>query len=86
LKKEIAGESPAEDYKRNTSFSLSSFNERFRKLIRLKISSIFSEKNIRELYKYETAWKIYFKSIDEISDFEKIKLAAIFLRENAQNT
>jgi hypothetical protein len=55
LKKEIADESPAENYKRNTSFSSSSFNEKSRKLIKSKIFPIFSKKNIRELYEYEMA-------------------------------
>jgi hypothetical protein len=31
-------------------------------------------------------WKIYLEIIDEIIDLEKIKLAATFLRENAQGT
>jgi hypothetical protein len=83
LKKEIAGESLAEDYKRSASFSSSSLGERLRKLIKSKIFPIFSGKNIRELYEYETTWKIYFKIIDEIIDFEKIRLVATFLRENA---
>jgi hypothetical protein len=55
LKKKIASESAAEDYKRSASFSSSSLSEKSRKLIRLKIFSVFSEKNIRELYEYETA-------------------------------
>jgi hypothetical protein len=86
LKKEIANESLIKDYKRDASFSSSFLSERSRKLIKSKISPIFSKKNIRELYEYETAWKIYFEIIDEIADFEKIRLAATFLRKNAQNT
>jgi hypothetical protein len=86
LKKEIAGESPAENYKRNASFSSSSLSEKSRKLIRSKISPIFSEKSIRKLYEYETAWKIYFEITDEIANLKKIKLVATFLRENAQDT
>jgi hypothetical protein len=82
LKKEIADESPAENYKRSASFSSSSLSEKSRKLIKSKISPIFLEKNIRKLYEYETAWKIYLEIIDKISNFEKIKLAATFLREN----
>jgi hypothetical protein len=55
LKKKFAGESPAENYKRNASFSSSFFSEKFRKLIKSKISPVFLEKNIRKLYEYETA-------------------------------
>jgi hypothetical protein len=55
LKKKIADESLTENHKRNASFSSSSLSEKPRKLIKSKIFSIFSEKNIRELYKYETA-------------------------------
>jgi hypothetical protein len=83
LKKEIADESPAENYKRSASFSSSSFDERSRKLIKSKIFPIFLKKNIRELYEYAAAWKIYFEVIDEIANFEKIKLIATFLRKNA---
>jgi hypothetical protein len=86
LKKEIANESLTENYKYSVSFSSSSLSERFRKLIKSKISPIFLRKSIRELYEYETTWKIYFEIINEISNFEKIKLAATFLRENTQNT
>jgi hypothetical protein len=86
LKKEIAGESFAKNYKRSASYSSSSLSERFKKLIRSKIFPIFSGKNIQKLYEYKTVWKIYFEIIDEIANFEKIKLAATFLRENAQNT
>jgi hypothetical protein len=83
LKKEIAGESPAENYKRSASFSSSSLSERSRKLIRPKIIPIFLRKSMRELYEYEAAWKIYLEATDEIADLEKIRLAATFLRENA---
>jgi hypothetical protein len=83
LKKEIVNESPTKNHKRSTSFLSSSFGEKSRKLIRSKIFPIFLRKNIRKLYEYETAWKIYLEITDKISDFEKIKLAATFLRENA---
>jgi hypothetical protein len=55
LKKKIANESPAKNYKRSALFSSSSLNEKLKKLIRPKIFPIFLKKNIRELYEYETA-------------------------------
>jgi hypothetical protein len=53
LKKEIAGEFFAKNYKNNASYSSSSLNEKSKKLIKSKIFPIFLKKNIRELYEYE---------------------------------
>jgi hypothetical protein len=80
LRKRLAGEMSTSN---SDKYSVSSLSERPRKRLRAKTPPIFIGKSLRELHKYDTAWKIFLEASDEESEPEQIRLAATFLRDIA---
>jgi hypothetical protein len=79
LRKRLAGEI-------FTSRNVSSLSERPRKRLRAKTPPIFTGKSLRELHKYNAAWKIFLETSNEKSEPEQIRLIITFLRDIPQNT
>jgi hypothetical protein len=79
LRKRLAGEiftSRSDEYR-----SVSSLNGRPRKRLRAKTSFMFIGKSLRELYEYDTTWKIFLETFDKKLESKQIRLAITFLRD-----